>query len=248
MREPTPRVARFYFDGDLQTGALAELPEEAARHAQVLRLRAGEAAVLFNGRGGEYAARIVEWKRSRIRVQVGAWSATEREAPLAVTLVQGVSSGEKMDFTIQKATELGATAIQPVLGEKAVVRLSAARAQAKLVHWRRIAISACEQCGRNRVPEIAMPVTVADYSRQPLAAGLRLLLSPQATRGLREAVAQNSVALAIAAGPEGGFSRGEEALLIAAGFAPVRLGPRVLRSETAALAALAALNALTGDF
>jgi 16S rRNA (uracil1498-N3)-methyltransferase len=248
MREPTPRVARFYFDGDLQTDALAELPEEAARHAQVRRLRAGEAAVLFNGRGGEYAARIVECGRSRVRVQVGAWSATEREAPLAVTLVQGVSSGEKMDLTVQKATELGAAAIQPLLGEKAVVRLSAARAQVKLVHWRHIVISACEQCGRNRLPEIAMPMSVTDYCRQPPVAGLRLLLSPDAPRGLREAVAEIPAALAIAAGPEGGFSRGEEALLVAAGFAPVRLGPRVLRTETAALAALAALNALAGDF
>jgi len=248
MREPTPRVARFYFDGDLQTGALAELPEEAARHAQVLRLRAGEPAVLFNGRGGEYAARIADCERSRMRVQVGVWTATEREAPLAVTLVQGVSSGEKMDFTIQKATELGAAAIQPLLGEKSVVRLSAARAQAKLAHWRRIAVAACEQCGRNRLPEIAMPMSVTEYSRQAPGAGLRLLLSPDATRGMREAVAGAISALAVAAGPEGGFSPGEEALLVAVGFAPVRLGPRVMRTETAALAALAAINAVAGDF
>ena len=248
MREPTPRVARFYFDGDLQTGALAELPEEAARHAQVLRLRVGEAAVLFNGRGGEYAARIAECERLRVRVQVGAWCATEREAPLAVTLVQGVSSGEKMDFTIQKATELGAAAVQPLLGEKSIVRLDAARAQAKLAHWRRIAISACEQCGRNRLPAIAMPVSVTDYCRQPPVAGLRLLLMPDAARGLRDAVASATSTLVIAAGPEGGFTPGEEALLVEAGFAPVRLGPRVLRTETAALAALAAINALAGDF
>ncbi len=248
MREPTPRVARFYFDGDLQTGALAELPGEAARHALVLRLRVGEAAVLFNGRGGEYAARIAECERSRVRVQVGAWSATERETPLAVTLVQGVSSGEKMDFTIQKATELGAAAIQPLLGDKSVVRLSEERAQTKLAHWHRIVIAACEQCGRNRLPGIATPMSVADYCRQPPIAGLRLLLSPDAARGLREAVATATSALAVAAGPEGGFSPGEEALLVEAGFAPVRLGPRVLRTETAALAALAALNALAGDF
>lgn len=248
MRESAPRVARFYFDGELRSDALVELPAEAARHAQVLRLRTGEPAVLFNGQGGEYAARIVDAARSRVRVQVGAWSATERESPLAVTLVQGVSSGEKMDFTVQKATELGAARIQPLLADKSVVRLGAARAEAKLAHWRRIAIAACEQCGRNRLPEIAAPSSVAEYCRQGRPDGPRLLLSPAATRGLREALAQAPAALAIAAGPEGGFSVEEEALLAAAGFAPVSLGPRVLRTETAALAALAALNALAGDF
>jgi 16S rRNA (uracil1498-N3)-methyltransferase len=241
------RVPRFYFDGELRTDALVELAEDAARHARVLRLRTGEPAVLFNGRGGEHEARIVEGRRPRVRVQVGAWHAIEREAPLAVTLVQGVSSGEKMDFTVQKATELGAAAIQPLLGEKSVVRLSAARAQAKLEHWRRIAISACEQCGRNRLPAIAAPLNVAEFCRQP-GGGLLLLLSPLAERGLREALVPAPRALTIAAGPEGGFSAEEENLLAAAGFSPVRLGPRVLRTETAALAALAAINALAGDF
>lgn len=248
MRESSTRVPRFYFDGELRAGALVELAEDAARHAQVLRLRTGEPAVLFNGGGGEHQARIVEGKRSRVRVQVGAWRAIEREAPLAVTLLQGVSSGEKMDFTVQKATELGAAAIQPLLGEKSVVRLSAERAQAKLVHWRRIAIAACEQCGRNRLPVIAAPLRVADYCRQPGGGGLRLLLSPLVEKGLREALARAPTALTLAAGPEGGFSTEEETLLAAAGFMPVRLGPRVLRTETAALAALAAIHALAGDF
>jgi 16S rRNA (uracil1498-N3)-methyltransferase len=248
MRESTPRVPRFYFEGELRTDALAELPAEAARHAHVLRLRAGEPVVLFNGRGGEHAARIVEVARARVRAQVGAWSAIEREPPLAVTLVQGVSSGDKMDFTIQKATELGVARIQPLLAEKSVVRLSAARAEAKLAHWRRIVISACEQCGRNRVPEVAVPLAVSDLAHRPRAGGLRLLLSPAATRGLREALGHAPAALAIAAGPEGGFGAEEEAMLAGAGFAPVKLGPRVLRTETAALAALAAINALAGDF
>jgi 16S rRNA (uracil1498-N3)-methyltransferase len=248
MRESTPRVPRFYFDGELRTGALAELPPEAARHARVLRLRAGEPVVLFNGRGGEHAARIVDVARSRVRAQVGAWSATEREPPLAVTLVQGVSSGDRMDFTVQKATELGAARIQPLLAEKSVVRLSAARAEAKLAHWRRIAISACEQCGRNRLPEIALPRGVGEFAGQPGPGGPRLLLSPAASRALRQALGQAPAAIAVAAGPEGGFSAEEEAMLEGAGFAPVRLGPRVLRAETAALAALAAINALAGDF
>jgi 16S rRNA (uracil1498-N3)-methyltransferase len=248
MRESTPRVPRFYFDGELRTGALAELPAEASRHVRVLRLRAGEPVVLFDGRGGEHAARIVEVARARVRAQIGAWSAIEREPPLAVTLVQGVSSGDRMDFTIQKATELGAARVQPLLAHKSIVRLSEARAGAKLAHWRRIAISACEQCGRNRVPEIAVPLAVADFARQPPSGGLRLLLSPAASSGLREALGQPPEALAIAAGPEGGFSAEEETMLEGAGFAPVRLGPRVLRTESAALAALAAINALAGDF
>jgi 16S rRNA (uracil1498-N3)-methyltransferase len=248
MRESTPRVPRFYFDGELRTGVLAELPAEASRHARVLRLRAGETVVLFNGRGGEHAARIVDVARSRVRAQVGAWSATEREPPLAVTLVQGVSSGDRMDFTVQKATELGAARIQPLLAEKSVVRLSAARAEAKLAHWRRIAISACEQCGRNRLPEIALPRGVGEFAGQPASGGPRLLLSHAASRGLRQALGQAPAAIAVAAGPEGGFSAEEEAMLAGAGFAPVRLGPRVLRTETAALAALAAINALAGDF
>jgi 16S rRNA (uracil1498-N3)-methyltransferase len=248
MRESTPRVPRFYFHGELRTGALVELPDEAARHARVLRLCAGEPAVLFTGRGGEYEARIVDTVRPRVHVQVGAWHAVEREPPIAVTLLQGVSSGEKMDFTVQKATELGAARIRPLLAERSVVRLSEARAEAKLVHWRRIAIAACEQCGRNRLPEIDPPSSVADYCRQNQVERLRLLLSPGAPLGLREAVAQAPESVAIAAGPEGGFSGEEEARLAAAGFAPVRLGPRVLRTETAALAALAALNALAGDF
>jgi 16S rRNA (uracil1498-N3)-methyltransferase len=248
MRESSPRVPRFYFDGELRTGALAELPAEAARHVRVLRLRAGEPLVLFTGSGGEFEAHVADAARSRVRVQVGAWCAVEREPPIAVTLAQGVSSGEKMDFTVQKATELGATRIQPLLAEKSPVRLSEARAEAKLAHWRRIAISACEQSGRNRLPEIGAPTSVGEYCRQGHALGLRLLLSPAGPRGLREVLAQLPSSLAIAAGPEGGFSGAEESLFVAAGFAPVRLGPRVLRTETAALAALAALNALAGDF
>jgi 16S rRNA (uracil1498-N3)-methyltransferase len=180
--------------------------------------------------------------RAQVLAELGAWRDVERESPLAVTLVQALSSGEKMDFTIQKAIELGVAAIQPVLSEKSVVRLSAEREAKKLAHWKRVAIAACEQCGRNRLPEIREPVALDEY-RPP--AGSKILLSPSG-EGKMAALAKGPVVLA--AGPEAGFSENEERLLLRAGFVPVRLGPRILRTETAALAALAALNALAGDF
>ncbi len=247
MREKAPRLPRFYFGGELRAGALVELPARAAAHARVLRLEAGESVVLFSGRGGEFAAQIASLGRSRATVEVGAWSEIEREPPVAVTLVQAVSTGEKMDFTIQKAVELGVAAIQPVLAARALVRLGAARAEAKLGRWLRIAIAACEQCGRNRVPAILPLLPLAGYCANPGAPALRLLLSPRARRSLRDAARSLSGPVAIAAGPEAGFGVEEEAMLAAAGFEPVRLGPRTLRTETAALAALAALNVLAGE-
>ena len=168
-------------------------------------------------------------------------------SPLALTLVQGVSSSEKMDFTVQKATELGVAVLQPVIAARSVGRIAGERAAQKRAHWQRVAIAACEQCGRNRVPQVLPPVPLAEYCRTASPAD-GLLLSPEAQLGLREAAARLKGAVALAAGPEAGFSAAEEALLQGAGFVPVRLGPRVLRTETAALAALAALNALAGDF
>ena len=227
----------------LQPRANIELPEAAAHHAvRVLRLRAGDRVVLFDGCGGEYEARLALPGRGRVLAQTEEHRALERESPLAVTLVQAVSSGEKMDYTVQKAVELGVAALHPVLSARSVVRLDGERGAKKLAHWRRIAIAACEQCGRNRIPTIAEPVALARY-RAP--EGARILLSPAGTGSLA-ALARSPVVLA--AGPEGGFDDGEERLLERAGFAAVRLGPRVLRTETAALAALAALNALAGDF
>jgi 16S rRNA (uracil1498-N3)-methyltransferase len=169
----------------------------------------------------------------------------ERESPLAVTLVQGVSAGEKMDFTVQKATELGVAAVQPVVAARSTGRIAGERAESKRAHWRRVAVAACEQCGRNRVPEVRPVLPLAQLCAAA-PAGSKLLLSPLARQGLRGARLDGAVALA--AGPEAGFTAEEEALLAEAGFVPVRLGPRVLRTETAALAALAALNALAGDF
>ncbi len=238
-----PRMPRLYVEAELLPGTMIDLPEAAAHHAaRVLRLGDGDTVVLFDGRGGEYAARLAMPGRGRVQAQTGALSAVERESPLEMTLVQGVSSSDKMDFTVQKAVELGVAAIQPVLSAKSVVRLSAEREAKKLAHWRRIAIAACEQCGRNRVPEVRDPVALDRYRA---AGGTKILLSPSGSGKLAE-LAKGPVVLA--AGPEAGFSAEEERMLLRAGFTPVRLGPRVLRTETAALAALAALNALAGDF
>jgi len=204
--------------------------------------------VLFNGRGGEFAGRLAAVDRLRVSVDLLEHRAIERESPLDVTLVQGVSSGEKMDFTVQKATELGVWALQPVVAARSVGRLAGERAELKRAHWRRVALAACEQCGRNRVPEVRPVLALADYCRQAGAGGSRLLLAPRSRLGLREAAGGLNGAVTLAAGPEAGFEAAEEGELVRAGFTPVRLGPRVLRTETAALAALAALNALAGDF
>ncbi len=248
MTEKSARAPRFYVDADLRAHAELALGREAAHHAaRVLRLRAGDALIVFDGRGGEYAAHIAALTRERVVVGVGAQHEVERESPLAVTLLQGISSGERMDFTVRKAVELGAAAIQPLLSARSVVRLSDAREATRLGHWRRIVIAACEQCGRNRVPELRAPLGVEDYCRSAPSAALRLLLAPGAARTLRSLAGRIAGPVALAAGPEAGFSAQEEASLVAAGFVPVSLGPRVLRTETAALAALAGLNALAGD-
>jgi 16S rRNA (uracil1498-N3)-methyltransferase len=246
--EKPARLPRFHSAAPLRAGGTMQLPEEAAHHAvHVLRLRAGEPLTLFDGRGGEYHARIAAIERLRVTVEVLAHYALERESPLAVTLVQGVSAGEKMDFIVQKATELGVAVLLPVVAARSSGRIAGERAAQKRAHWQRVVIAACEQCGRNRVPEVLAPVSLEEYRRRTVS-GTGLLLSPEAQLGLREAASRLQGTATLAAGPESGFTAAEEAMLARAGFVPVRLGPRVLRSETAALAALAALNALAGDF
>lgn len=247
MHEKLRRVPRLFTDAALRAGGNVLLPEDAAHHAvHVLRLRVGDDLALFNGRGGEYAGRVAAMDRLKVSIDILTHRPVERESPLALTLVQGVSSGERMDFTVQKATELGVAAFQPVLAARSAGRLSGERAELKRAHWRRVAVSACEQCGRNRVPEVHPVQALVHYCRAAPLAGTRLLLSPGSEISLRCARLDGAVALAT--GPEAGFTAEEEALLAAAGFVPVRLGPRVLRTETAALAALAALNVLAGDF
>jgi len=171
-----------------------------------------------------------------------------RESPLAVTLVQAVSSGERMDYTIQKAVELGVAAVQPLLTERSIVRLDGERRARRVAHWQAVAVAACEQCGRNVVPPVLPVVPLPDWlAGQTVASGVRLLLSPAGRSRLAD-LERPAAPLHLLAGPEGGWSAGEEALAVDAGFVAVRLGPRVLRTETAALAALAAMQVLWGDF
>jgi len=240
----TGHIPRFHVAAGLAAGARVELPRDAAHHAsRVLRLRVGEPMTLFDGTGGEYEAKVASISRDGLAVAVGEHHPDDRESPLAVTLVQGIAGADRMDFIIQKAVELGVAAIQPVLTSKSVVRLSKERGEARLAHWQRIVIAACEQCGRNRIPEVLPAEPVAQY--EPPAGATKAMLSPQARKDLKS-LPQGPLVLAV--GPEAGFDLVEEKLLVQKGFEGVRLGPRILRTETAALAALAALNALRGDF
>jgi len=238
-------MPRFHVDTALRPGSSITLPEDSAHHAvNVLRVRAGDEITLFNGRGGEYAARVAAVERRKLLVDVLAHHAIERESPLRVVLVQGVSAGERMDLTVKKSVELGVAEIRPVLAAASVARPKGERAAARLEHWRKIAIAACEQCGRNRVPEIRPLVNAAEYRGED--SGTRVLLAPGSD--LPFSKIRFDAAVTLAAGPEAGFSAEEEAAFLDAGFVPAKLGPRVLRTETAAIAALAALNALRGDF
>ncbi|MGH8849246.1 MAG: 16S rRNA (uracil(1498)-N(3))-methyltransferase [Polaromonas sp.] len=247
-------TARFYADLALLPGSSVSLPEQAARHVQVLRLQPGDAITLFNGRGngepgseGEFVATVERMGRSEVQVSIGAYTATAREAGRAIHLVMGMPANERMDWLVEKATELGAASIQPLMSERSVLRIKGERADKKLAHWRGVATAACEQCGRNRLPLIHEATGLTDWLKNqanaPSApANTRLLLSLQeGCRPLAQAVA-NTGALTFLSGPEGGLSPAEEAAAIACGFAPVTLGPRVLRAETAPLACLALLT------
>ena len=242
--------ARFYFPGKLGNGSEVRLSAEAAHHAaRVLRLGAGDPVTLFDGHGGEFEARILRMDRSEVTVKTGAHLSVEREAPLEILLAQGLSSGDRMDLTLQKSVELGVAAIQPVATERSVVKLKEERAARRAEHWQNLVIAACEQCGRNRVPPVASVLGLGEWLGQlgKSADDLRLMLSPHASASLRD-LAPPRGRVILLAGPEGGLAPGEVQSAESRGFASVRLGPRVLRTETAALAALAAIQAQWGDF
>ena len=232
---------RFFIDQPLNAAAALALPAGPARHVQVLRLQPGDAITLFDGAGGEWAATVATMGRSDVSVQVGAHRAVERELALAVTLALGMPANERMDTLIEKATELGVDAIQPLLCERSVLRLNGERAQKKVAHWQGVAVAASEQSGRTRVPRIAPVRALAEWLRElPASAPTRWLLS-LAEAGPLAALAPAGPAVLCLSGPEGGLSPAEEAAARAAGFVPVSLGPRVLRADTAPLALLAHL-------
>ncbi len=240
-------LPRFYCREALSPGAHIDLPEPVARHAvRVLRLPPGASMTLFDGRGGEYEAHIERIEKNRVVVVLGAWRDVECESKLVVTLVQAVQAGEKMDFTIQKAVELGVTDIVPVDSRRSVIRLTGERAAKRVAHWQGVAASACEQCGRNQVPLVAPLEKLEHWLARPARPGLRLMLEPGAEYSLADLPPVKDVQLLI--GAEGGLDPQEMLAAEQAGFQAVRLGPRVLRTETAGLAALAALQALWGDF
>ena len=239
-------VPRIHCDHKLGPGAQFTLDADAAQHvAKSLRLKAGDAIVVFDGRGGEYEATIQRIDRDRVDVKVGALTGDERESHLAIGLVQGLPEADKMDWIIQKATELGAAWIQPVVCERSVVRLSGERAERREAHWRRVAIAAAEQCGRTRVPEVRPTLAFMSWIAAPTDVP-RWLLSPDAPSISAHAPAPSPLELVV--GPEGGFADRERSLALDRGCEAVSLGPRILRTETAPIAALSAIHALWGDF
>ncbi|HTB28075.1 MAG TPA: 16S rRNA (uracil(1498)-N(3))-methyltransferase [Steroidobacteraceae bacterium] len=253
------RLNRVYVDAPLSSGSLIELPATAAQHlGKVLRARSGDEIVLFTGDGREFAAVIESIRGSRVTVSVGAGRTIDRESPLAVTLIQGIARADRMDVIVQKATELGVARIVPVMSRRSVVRLDAAQAASKAEHWRAIAVSACEQCGRNRLPAIEAPRQLTRYLGEAPPGTARLVLDPDAGNSIPAiaigaeieigAAAEIGTAVEIAIGPEGGFDPEELDAFRVSGFRSVALGPRVLRTETAAIAGLAWLQTRYGDF
>lgn len=236
----------------MRIGANINLPEDAARHAcRVLRMREGEALCLFNGLGGECEASIVEAHKDRVQVKVLRVLDRECESPIQLTLVQSLQTGDKMDFTIQKAVELGVSRVVPVASQRSVLKLQGDRAEKRVAHWQGVVVSACEQCGRNRLPTVEAIRPLRDWlaNQQGREQVLRLILLPEATislHSLHKPAAGREVELLI--GAEGGLSPEEVSAALAAGYIGVRLGPRVLRTETAGLAALASIQCLWGDF
>jgi len=241
MRHP-----RLFVDQPLSAGARAELDRDCAHYlGRVLRLRPGAAITLFNGRGGEYPATLAALSRARASADLGPHDPVERESALAITLIQGISRGQRMDYTIQKAVELGAARIIAWEAARSVVRLNDERRRKRLVHWQAVARSAAMQCGRNRIPPVCEEQSL-DAALAGLPAG-RLLLDPEAQTPLSVLVRPQNAEVALLIGPEGGLSPHEVGLARREGFRALRLGPRVLRTETAGAAALAALQTLWGD-
>lgn len=240
------RIPRVHTHQAITPNAALELPEAQSHYlGKVLRMQAGRDLVLFNGEGGEFAAVITEVHKKSVTVQVGEFTADNRESPLPLELAIGVSRGERMDWVLQKATELGVTKITPLMTERTEVKLGGERADKKMEHWQQILVSSCEQCQRNLLPALSEPKTLEDWLRQ-CDAQLKFVLHHRDSKGLPQDQQPTSLALLI--GPEGGLSDDEISAACAQGFAPLTLGPRVLRTETAPLAAISLVQYLWGDF
>jgi len=241
------RLTRVHVDVELQTGRRLTVEGSAGNHiSRVLRLRVGDALTLFNGQGGEYAGSIDEIRRDTVVVSILERRDVDRESPCQLTLAQGISRGERMDWVVQKATELGVWQIAPIFTERSIVQLDEKQASRKLQHWRSIAIAACEQSGRNHVPQITQPVGLYELLEKRTSSGTALLLSPGAPLRIAD-MASAGTQITVLIGPEGGLADVEQQAAVKAGFTPVRLGPRVLRTETAAVCALTLLQQKFGD-
>lgn len=251
---------RFYYPDQINVGESIELSYGATHHAaNVLRLEKGDRVTLFNGKGGEFLAFIRRISKAAILVSIEKFINVEHESPLQITLAQSICTNIKMDLIIRKAVELGVNNIQPILAKRCLVKLSGKRELKRVKHWEQIIISACEQCGRNRVPGVSSPVTLSSWlSRQGAmqkelnnepTKKLYFMLSPTSKMGLHDFSKSLSVTeLALLVGPEGGFTSDEDAATLMAGFSSLRLGSRTLRTESAALAAIAALQTIWGDY
>jgi 16S rRNA (uracil1498-N3)-methyltransferase len=245
MQRTPARPPRLHCEAVLSPGASVALPERAARHVAALRLEAGEEVVLFNGDGAESSATLVALGRRGVTATVRERYVVNRESPFEIHLAQGICAGDRMDLVLQKATELGVASIQPIVTARSIVRLASERRERRETHWQNVVIAACEQCGRNLIPPVAPSTGLAEFVALPARGGTRILLAPDGQAGLRTLAPRAPLTVLI--GPEGGLAPEERELAASRGFTAVRFGPRILRTETAPLAALAALQALYGD-
>ncbi|HGO9002901.1 TPA: 16S rRNA (uracil(1498)-N(3))-methyltransferase [Neisseria meningitidis] len=240
-------MPRFHLPENLSVGQTVALPDNIVRHLNVLRVRPNENITLFNGKGKAHAARLTVLEKRRAGAEILHEETADAESPLNITLIQSISSGERMDFTLQKSVELGVTAIQPVISERCIVRLDGERAAKRLARWQEIVISACEQSGRNTVPPVLPIIGYREALDKMPSESTKLIMSINRARKLGD-IRQPSGAIVFMVGPEGGWTEQEEQQAFDAGFQAVTLGKRILRTETAPLAALAAMQTLWGDF
>jgi 16S rRNA (uracil1498-N3)-methyltransferase len=242
------RLTRVFIDTPLAPGARIDLPENAGGHlVRVLRLREGEACVLFNGDGHDYDARLLAVTKRSVEAEIVGVRVIDNESPLRIVLLQGIARGEKMDLILQKATELGVAAIAPVFADRTEVRLDGERLDKRIAHWRSVVIAACEQSGRARIPELMPARGLAEAAASLDSETLKLTLDPQGEDGFETLISPQGREIVVGIGPEGGWSEKDRTILRTHGFRGLRIGPRVLRTETAGLAAIAALQAKFGD-